>query len=201
MGAGQPCGSRIPEDSKFCQHCGTAVIQTGETTNATNAEGAETLSGNDGGSYQGAAQAPEYANRPRPRGVDDVVETVSAGIARVDENFRGVRSPPGGPGQPNRGTNSVVLTQSQSGTVKQVKLGFSWTTLFFGLFVPLVRGDIKWAAIMFVLAFLSFGLSWLVFPFLYNKVHTRALLESGYAARTEEDRRRLQAAGLVLGET
>ncbi|MBS14860.1 MAG: HrgC protein [Gemmatimonadetes bacterium] len=93
------------------------------------------------------------------------------------------------------------MTQSQSGTVKQVKLGFSWTTLFFGLFVPLVRGDIKWAAIMFVLAFLSFGLSWLVFQFLYNKVHTRALLESGYAASTEEDRRRLQAAGLVLGET
>ena len=31
-----------------------------------------------------------------------------------------------------------------------VKLGFSWTTMFFGGFAPLFRGDILWAIVMFL---------------------------------------------------
>ena len=41
----------------------------------------------------------------------------------------------------------VVL--EKNGLRKEVKVGFSWTVFFFGLFVPLFRGDLKWAAIMF----------------------------------------------------
>ncbi len=61
-----------------------------------------------------------------------------------------------------------VFLKNNVGVVKECKVGFSWTTLFFGLFVPLLRGDFKWSAIMFILACLTFGLSWLVMPFIYN---------------------------------
>ena len=72
--------------------------------------------------------------------------------------------------------------------VKEVKKGFSWTVFFFGLFVPLVRGDLKWAVIMFVVQALAgvytLGIgSWvasLIFAFFYNKVYMKDLLEKGY---------------------
>ena len=72
--------------------------------------------------------------------------------------------------------------------VKEVKKGFSWTFFFFGLFVPLIRGDLKWAAIMFVLqaiaGALTFGIGSFVvsqiFAFVYNKIYIRGLMEKGY---------------------
>ena len=77
--------------------------------------------------------------------------------------------------------------------VKEVKKGFSWTFFFFGLFVPLIRGDLKWAAIMFVLqaiaGALTFGIGSfvvsLIFAFVYNKIYIKGLMEKGYRP-TEE---------------
>ena len=76
---------------------------------------------------------------------------------------------------------------------KEVKKGFSWTFFFFGLFVPLIRGDLKWAAIMFVLqaiaGALTFGIGSfvvsLIFAFVYNKIYIKGLMEKGYRP-TEE---------------
>lgn len=87
------------------------------------------------------------------------------------------------------------VLKHESGLVKEVKIGFSWTTLFFGLFVPLVRGDIKWALIMFGIALLAgvptYGIgsfiSNLVFAFIYNKLYVRDLLEKGYRPQSQED--------------
>ncbi|MGL6009631.1 MAG: HrgC protein [Culicoidibacterales bacterium] len=71
----------------------------------------------------------------------------------------------------------------QTGHTIEVKEGFSWTTLFFGLFVPLLRGDLKWAAIMFVLAAITLGLSWLAVPFFYNKKYIQDKLAKGYVLK------------------
>lgn len=69
-----------------------------------------------------------------------------------------------------------------SGKMRDAHVGFSWTTLLFGCFVPFARSDLKWLLIMFVLAVATCGLSWLVFPFIYNRYYTNDLLNNGYQA-------------------
>lgn len=70
--------------------------------------------------------------------------------------------------------------RNKNGVTKQVKKGFSWTMLFFGIFVPLVRGDWKYFLITLIAAIFSWGISWLVFPFFYNKLYLNDLLNNGY---------------------
>ncbi len=92
----------------------------------------------------------------------------------------------------------VRLQHAQAGLQKEVKVGFSWTTLFFGLFPALFRGDLKWAAIMLVVAIVTFGTSWFVFPFVYNKIYVKGLLESGYAPADEAARTTLVQHGIEV---
>lgn len=66
------------------------------------------------------------------------------------------------------------------GVNKQVKKGFSWSMLLFGVFVPMVRGDWKYFFISLILAIITSGISWLIFPFVYNKLYLNDLLSSGY---------------------
>ncbi len=81
-----------------------------------------------------------------------------------------------------------ITMKHDSGVTKEVKLGFSWTTLFFGGLVPLIRGDIKWFAIIFVIGIAvgapTFGIGTLVadiiFSFVYNKIYIKELLVKGY---------------------
>lgn len=92
----------------------------------------------------------------------------------------------------------VTLKQHVSGQLKTVKLGFSWTTLFFGLFVPLLRGDFKWAAIMLVLAIITCGISWLVMPFIYNKKYVQDLLSKGYVPADDIAKSNLAKKGIMI---
>lgn len=73
-----------------------------------------------------------------------------------------------------------IMTNEQTGQTKTVKIGFSWTTFFFGACVPLLRGDFKWFFIMILLAFITLGISWFVVPFIYNGKYIDTLFEKGY---------------------
>ena len=94
-------------------------------------------------------------------------------------------------------------------------LGFSWTSFFFGFFVPLIRGDFKWFLIFIspylviviltlfslttrtynediVTVFAIFSLilrllTSLVFPFIYNSFYTKDLLKRGYLPPEDDD--------------
>lgn len=90
-----------------------------------------------------------------------------------------------------------VRLKNDAGVVKECKTGFSWTTLFFGLLVPLLRGDFKWSIIMLLLAVITFGISWLVMPFIYNKKYIISLLEKGYKPDTDIDRNILTDKGII----
>ena len=74
----------------------------------------------------------------------------------------------------------MYILKNDRGITKQVKKGFSWTALFFGIFVPLTRGDWKWFLLSIVADMVTFGLFWLVFPFIYNKIYLNGLLNKGY---------------------
>ena len=81
-----------------------------------------------------------------------------------------------------------VTLVNEVGAMKNCKVGFSWTTFFFCAWVPIFRGDWKMLFIMLVTSGITFGLGLIVFPFIYNKLYIKSLLEKGYAPATEEDR-------------
>ena len=79
---------------------------------------------------------------------------------------------------------SIMFENPNTGAIKEAPVGFSWTVLFFGFFPPLFRGDWKWAAIMLILALITFNLSGLVFMFIYNKLYIKDLIGSGFKAKS-----------------
>ncbi|SES08212.1 hypothetical protein [Salipaludibacillus aurantiacus] len=103
----------------------------------------------------------------------------------------------------------MVKLRNEAGVTKEVKLGFSWTTFFFGFFPALFRGDLKWAAIMFitaaVAAFFTLGFgAWIpgiIFSFVYNKLYIKDLLEKGYHPASDEAKAELQSRGIISSDT
>lgn len=82
----------------------------------------------------------------------------------------------------------VILKNPDTGLLKSAYYGFSWTTLIFGMFPALFRGDfitfIGAFAVFIILAVLSYGflafIASIAWAFMYNKYHARRLIERGY---------------------
>ena len=82
---------------------------------------------------------------------------------------------------------------------KEIKIGFSWTMFFFGVFVPLFRGDWKWFLIIlgvdlvFTVTGAIFGMSLVMLglSFLYNKIYAKDLYDKGYRGLTPEENQEL----------
>lgn len=87
--------------------------------------------------------------------------------------------------------------ESPTGVVEEVKIGVSWTTLFFGGFAALFRGDILWFILQSVAAVMTMGLSHLVFFILYNRIYLKKLLNKGYKPINSEGRKILQQKGYI----
>mgnify|MGYP001261092420 FL=1 len=75
---------------------------------------------------------------------------------------------------------ATITFKSKNNVVKDAPVGFSWTTLLFGFFPALIRGDWLWAIIMLVAAVFTFGLSGIVFAFIYNRLYIQNLLKNGF---------------------
>lgn len=76
---------------------------------------------------------------------------------------------------------AITIKNKTSGMAKKGYVGFSWTYLFFGWFVPLFRGEIGTAILHCIVSFLTCGLWQIFFSFLYNKQYmTRMLNQEGW---------------------
>jgi len=82
--------------------------------------------------------------------------------------------------------------------IRDVPIGFSWTTLLFGVFVPLLRGDIKWFFIFLVLAIITGGVAWLVIPFIYNKIYVKGLISKGYVPADDVSKNELRMRNIFF---
>lgn len=90
----------------------------------------------------------------------------------------------------------VMMKHPDTGLVKKGLVGFSWTTLFFGGFPALFRGDFLIGLIFIVLAVFTGGLSNIIVAFLYNKQYTTKLVEAGYQFADNEGLNTLARAKL-----
>jgi hypothetical protein len=84
-----------------------------------------------------------------------------------------------------------------NGSIEEIWEGFSWACLVFGFLWYIYKGMWAWGAIALILAFCTFGVSWLIFPFFANGQYAQSLLRQGYLnekqwkQRTTETNRRL----------
>lgn len=92
---------------------------------------------------------------------------------------------------------SIGLRHPASGLIKNGYYGFSWTYLFFGWLVPLIRGELGVAILHLILTFFTLGLWQLVFCFMYNKQYMTRMLEKGYVLDGTESQ--MAAARQALG--
>lgn len=90
----------------------------------------------------------------------------------------------------------VMMKHRETGLVKKGFVGFSWTTLFFGGFPALFRGDFLIGLVFILLAVLTGGLSNIIVAFFYNKQYTTKLVEAGYQFADNEGLNTLARAKL-----
>ena len=75
---------------------------------------------------------------------------------------------------------SVRIIHLNSGLAKNGYVGYSWTYLVFGWFVPMFRGELGIGVLHFAFTLISAGLSQLIFLFIYNRQYMTRMLTSGW---------------------
>jgi len=102
----------------------------------------------------------------------------------------------------------IAMKHKTSGIIKDGFYGFSWTTLFFGCFPALFRGDFLTFLVAFVLlliiniATMGIGLwiAMVIWAFAYNSFYTKKMLERGYefAGTSDENEAAAKALNVSL---
>lgn len=73
-----------------------------------------------------------------------------------------------------------VIFKNKMGVTKKVKVGYSWTVLFFGGFPMLMRGMPVHGLLLVALWFVTFGLSGIIYSFMANKATAIHYMDNGY---------------------
>lgn len=105
----------------------------------------------------------------------------------------------------------ITLKNMDTGIIKTVPTGYSWTTFFFGFFPALFRGDLKWAIIFFIadgaLTFITLPLLCvgvpifnIIFAGFYNKIYIKELMGRHFTYADDTSRNYLIQHG-IIGDT
>ena len=78
---------------------------------------------------------------------------------------------------------TLSMENPNTGAIKQAPVGFSWTCVFFGFFVPMTRGHWGGAFVWFLLAVITLGLANFVLIFIYNKQYLNYLIGQGFKVK------------------
>ncbi|HKK94882.1 MAG TPA: hypothetical protein VJ916_00960 [Anaerovoracaceae bacterium] len=62
----------------------------------------------------------------------------------------------------------------------------------------LFRGDLTGLIIMLILDFLSVGIAWFIWPFIYNRRHINRFLEKDYRPMSSHDRNAVAAKNYII---
>lgn len=94
----------------------------------------------------------------------------------------------------------VIIQNPTNGLTKTGYFGYSWTYLFFGWFVPLIRGELGVAALHLLFSMLTFGIWQIIVSFLYNKQYMTRMLEKGYVLKDTESTMTQARAALGIAQ-
>ncbi len=86
---------------------------------------------------------------------------------------------------------TVTIEDKKNQIIKEAPVGFSWTVLFFGGLVPLVRGDWGYFFIMLVASIVTFGISGIIFAFIYNRIYLQNSLKKDFKVKSYEGDKKL----------
>ncbi len=93
----------------------------------------------------------------------------------------------------------MIILKHPSGLMKECPEGFSWTTFFFGPFVPLIRGMHPGVTIgFFIFQIITSGFFGFFAAFFINKEYIKKLIEEGYSPSSEIEKQKLAKMGIVL---
>ena len=93
---------------------------------------------------------------------------------------------------------TVQLQNINTGFSKVAPLGFSWTTFFFGAWVPLLRGETGEAFKTVALSVITLGIYNLFFSASYNKQYIQRLLMQGFQPANDQTMNMLQMNGIMV---
>lgn len=74
-------------------------------------------------------------------------------------------------------------------SIEDIWEGFSWPCLFLDFLWFIYKGMWGWGVIALILAFCTFGISWLIFPFYANGLYAKSLLQQGYLNEEQRNER------------
>ena len=78
----------------------------------------------------------------------------------------------------------ISFENKRSNQLKLAPVGYSWTNLIFGFFVPLFRGDWKWAIIFLIVGIVTWGFGSIVTSFFYNTLYASDLMKDGFKIKS-----------------
>ena len=91
--------------------------------------------------------------------------------------------------------SQIYIRHEQSGITKNGHYGFSWTYLFWGWLVPIIRGEVGIGALHLLFSIFTLGIWQIIVCFLYNKQYMTRMLTTGWVlAGSEEENRNAKFA-------